>query len=118
MASLGQHPFVVRLHFAIKQGGHVYLIMDFAAGGDLYSLLRKHCVRRSRGVLFYALEVALALEHCRGGASLTATSSGERPRRARQPRSPRGLRPRRRLQRGCSAPAPSAGPEVSRPLRC
>jgi len=66
MASLGQHPFVVRLHFAIKQGGHVYLIMDFAAGGDLYSLLRKHCVHRSRDVLFYALEVALALEHCHG----------------------------------------------------
>ncbi|CAM9818025.1 unnamed protein product, partial [Heterosigma akashiwo] len=64
MASIGQHPFIVQLHFAIQQGGHAYFIQDFAAGGDLYTLLRKHDISRSRDILFYAVEIALAVEHC------------------------------------------------------
>ncbi|CAM9483961.1 unnamed protein product, partial [Heterosigma akashiwo] len=63
MTSLGKHPFVVHLHFAIKQGRHAYFVMDFAAGGDLYTLLRKHRIRTSE-VLFYAVEVLLALAWC------------------------------------------------------
>ncbi|CAM9400373.1 unnamed protein product, partial [Heterosigma akashiwo] len=62
MTSMGKHPFVVQLHFAIKQGRHAYFVMDFAAGGDLYTLLRKHRIK-NRDLLFYASEVLLALKH-------------------------------------------------------
>ncbi|CAM9156841.1 unnamed protein product, partial [Heterosigma akashiwo] len=63
MTSLGKHPFVVQLHSAIKQGRHAYFVMDFAAGGDLYTLLRKHRIR-ARDTLFYLAEVLLALAWC------------------------------------------------------
>mmetsp|Transcript_2109 Transcript_2109/g.3375 ORF Transcript_2109/g.3375 Transcript_2109/m.3375 type:complete len:495 (+) Transcript_2109:132-1616(+) len=63
MKSLGKCPFVVHLQYAIQQGRHAYLIMEFAPGGDLHTLLRKHCIR-ARDTLFYASELALALEHC------------------------------------------------------
>mmetsp|Transcript_24368 Transcript_24368/g.42503 ORF Transcript_24368/g.42503 Transcript_24368/m.42503 type:complete len:513 (-) Transcript_24368:228-1766(-) len=65
MTSLKAHPFVIQLHFALKLGSHVYFILDFAPGGDMYTLLRQVRLRAS-DVLFYAVELALALEHCHG----------------------------------------------------
>ncbi|CAM9650121.1 unnamed protein product, partial [Heterosigma akashiwo] len=39
-----------------------YFIQDFAPGGDLYTLLRNFSIK-AVDVLFYAAELALALEH-------------------------------------------------------
>ncbi|CAM9550463.1 unnamed protein product [Heterosigma akashiwo] len=57
------HPFIVQLHYAIKKGAHVYFIMDFMPGGDLYTMLRRFNIKLA-DTLFYAAEIALALEHC------------------------------------------------------
>jgi len=65
MSSLKAHPFVIQLRYAVRQDAHVYFVQDFAPGGDLYTLLRRFRIQAA-DVLFYAAEVALALEHCHG----------------------------------------------------
>jgi len=63
MTSLVAHPFIVQLHYALRRRQHVYFVMDFMPGGDLYTLLRKSNIR-FKDTLFYATEIALALQHC------------------------------------------------------
>jgi len=62
MTSLKPNLFIIQLRYAIKLGSHVYFIQDFAPGGDLYTLLRNFSIK-AVDVLFYAAELALALEH-------------------------------------------------------
>ncbi|EKC99215.1 hypothetical protein A1Q2_06415 [Trichosporon asahii var. asahii CBS 8904] len=50
-----RHPFLVNLWGTFQDVNNLYMVMDFVAGGELFSLLRKS--------QFYAAEVALALDY-------------------------------------------------------
>lgn len=58
-----QHPFVVNLWGAFQDPTNLYMVMDFVAGGELFSLLRKSTRFPDPVAKFYAAEVALALHY-------------------------------------------------------
>lgn len=47
MLSRARHPFLVNLWGTFQDPSNLYMIMDFVAGGELFSLLRKSGVRPS-----------------------------------------------------------------------
>jgi len=62
LGALSDHPFVTKMLYATYTGTKAYIVLNFEPGGDLFTLLRKHKIKES-GVLFYACQVLLALEH-------------------------------------------------------
>lgn len=52
---------IVNLHYSFQDEDHLYLVMDFCAGGDLMTLLIKEDVLPEAWVKFYAAEAILAL---------------------------------------------------------
>ena len=75
-----RHPFLVNLWGTFQDVNNLYMVMDFVAGGELFSLLRKSQVSEARQAhydnpadgpqrfpnsvaKFYAAEVALALDY-------------------------------------------------------
>ncbi|KIY46192.1 kinase-like protein [Fistulina hepatica ATCC 64428] len=55
------HVFITKLWVSFQDAENLYMVMDFVAGGELFSLLRR-CHRFPEGVAkFYSAEVALAL---------------------------------------------------------
>lgn len=66
LALLGQHeqeelPFIIRLHVAFQTSQRVYLVMDFASGGELMFHLRRETLLAEDDCKFYAAELLLAL---------------------------------------------------------
>jgi hypothetical protein len=57
------HPFIVRLCDTAKDNRCVYMVMEFLAGGELFSYLRLTRTLPSSVVKFYSAEVLLALEY-------------------------------------------------------
>jgi serine/threonine protein kinase len=58
------NPFIVKLFYTFASARHLYIVTEYAVGGDLYSLLKQlgrlgedHCRQ-------YAAEIVLALEYC------------------------------------------------------
>jgi len=62
LGTVSLHPFVVGLHYSFRYGKYLYFVMDFAAGGDLFTRMKRAKPTLSEAVL-YAAEVLLALEH-------------------------------------------------------
>jgi serine/threonine protein kinase len=61
--SLISHPFIISLYCTFKDPAHLYLLLEYAPGGEIFSHLRK-CGRFSANVSrFYIAEIVLALEH-------------------------------------------------------
>lgn len=58
-----RHPFIVDLHYAFQQGGKVYLVMEYLAGGELFMQLQKERMLMEDKALFYLAQVLLAIEH-------------------------------------------------------
>lgn len=58
-----QHPFVVSLHWAFQTSTHLFLVLDFCGGGELFF----HMLQRGRFVepdaMFYFCEILLGLEY-------------------------------------------------------
>ncbi|WWD03140.1 hypothetical protein V865_001187 [Kwoniella europaea PYCC6329] len=57
------HPFLVNLWGTFQDVNNLYMVMDFVAGGELFSLLRKSQRFPNSVAKFYAAEVALALDY-------------------------------------------------------
>jgi len=57
------HPFVVRLHYSFQSVSNLYFVMDFCAGGELFTHLKRKGKFLEETTLFYATEVILALEY-------------------------------------------------------
>ena len=57
------HPFIVSLNFAFQDMDHLFLVMDFVGGGDLFSMLEQKQRFPEPWVQIYGAEIALALEH-------------------------------------------------------
>ena len=57
-----EHPFVCRLHCAFQSQLKLYMVMSYAAGGDLFTLLRRRSLTEAE-VALYAAELTLALRY-------------------------------------------------------
>ncbi|KAG1455986.1 hypothetical protein G6F56_006938 [Rhizopus delemar] len=55
------HPFVVTLWDAFQDDTHLFMVMDYVPGGELFSILRKQKKFSEQEAKFYAAEVVLAL---------------------------------------------------------
>ena len=64
LARGGANPFVVRLFYSFTSAQNLYLVMEYAPGGDCYSLLRTLGRLEESMVRTYLAEVVLALEYC------------------------------------------------------
>ena len=58
-----QHPYIVSLHQSFQDDLHLYLVMDFVGGGDLFALLEKRGQFHESWARVYVGEIALALQH-------------------------------------------------------
>ncbi|KAI7904067.1 kinase-like domain-containing protein [Cokeromyces recurvatus] len=57
------HPFLVKLWGSFQTESHVFLVMDYIPGGELFRLIRKKKRLTEDEAKFYAAEVTLALEY-------------------------------------------------------
>uniref|UniRef100_A0A7E4VHT9 Kinase-like protein n=1 Tax=Panagrellus redivivus TaxID=6233 RepID=A0A7E4VHT9_PANRE len=57
------HPFIVKLYDTAKDTRNLYMIMEFLAGGELFSYLRMSQALPSGMVKFYAAEITLAFAY-------------------------------------------------------
>ncbi|CCK69219.1 cAMP-dependent protein kinase catalytic subunit TPK3 KNAG_0C01060 [Huiozyma naganishii CBS 8797] len=63
MLSVITHPFIIRLWGTFQTSQYVFMVMDYAEGGELFSLLRKSKRFPNPVAKFYAAEICLALEY-------------------------------------------------------
>lgn len=56
-------PFIVRLHNTFQDSKNIYMLMEYAVGGELFSCLRKLGKFSTEVSRFYAAEIVLALEY-------------------------------------------------------
>ncbi|KAL9553344.1 hypothetical protein MBANPS3_003343 [Mucor bainieri] len=57
------HPFLVTLWDAFQDDSHLFMVMDYVPGGELFSILRKQKKFSEQTAKFYAAEVLLALAY-------------------------------------------------------
>ncbi|GAA5805728.1 camp-dependent protein kinase 3 [Helicostylum pulchrum] len=57
------HPFVVKLWGTFQSESHVFLVMDYVSGGELFRMIRKQKKFTEEQAKFYAAEVVLAIEY-------------------------------------------------------
>lgn len=57
------HPYIVKLRFAFQTETKLYMVMDFAQGGDFFTFLRRFRCLDEEWARFYLAELALALQH-------------------------------------------------------
>ena len=63
LESINRHPFVVKLYYAFQDHEKLYLILEYAQGGELFERLRHENMLPEETAAFYMAELALALEH-------------------------------------------------------
>lgn len=66
MLKLVEHPFLIRMWGTFQDSKHLFMVMDYIEGGELFSLLRKSQRFPNPVAKFYAAEVTLALEYLHG----------------------------------------------------
>jgi len=60
------HPFIVTMHCSFQTQEKLFIIMEFARGGELFLRLGKHGFFTESTTCFYTSEIVLALEHLHG----------------------------------------------------
>ena len=63
LESINRHPFVVKLYYAFQDHEKLYLILEYAQGGELFEHLRLQGMFQEDTAAFYLAELVLALEH-------------------------------------------------------
>lgn len=63
LESVNRHPFVVKLFYAFQDREKLYLILEYAQGGELFTHLAQERMFSEEVASFYMAEMALALEH-------------------------------------------------------
>ncbi|KAJ2416857.1 hypothetical protein GGI10_000634 [Coemansia sp. RSA 2530] len=58
-----QHPFIVKLYYAFQSNSKLYLIMEYVAGGELFTHMVKERIFCENQAVFYSAELVLALSH-------------------------------------------------------
>ena len=62
--AMANNPFVIRFYFSFTSRENLYIVMEYAPGGDLASLLRSLGALEESIARKYMCEVILALEYC------------------------------------------------------
>ena len=63
LESINCHPFVVKLYYAFQDQEKLYLILEYAQGGELFTHLASERMFPEDTASFYMAEMVLALEH-------------------------------------------------------
>ncbi|PWY92602.1 serine/threonine protein kinase [Aspergillus heteromorphus CBS 117.55] len=63
LESVNRHPFVVKLFYAFQDHEKLYLILEYAEGGELFTHLALERMFDEDAAAFYMAEMVLALEH-------------------------------------------------------
>ena len=63
LESINNHPFVVKLYYAFQDQEKLYLILEYAQGGELFHHLAQERMFPEDTTSFYMAEMILALEH-------------------------------------------------------
>ncbi|KAL2860361.1 kinase-like domain-containing protein [Aspergillus pseudodeflectus] len=63
LESVNRHPFVVKLFYAFQDHEKLYLILEYAQGGELFTHLAMERMFDEDSAAFYMAEMVLALEH-------------------------------------------------------
>jgi tRNA A-37 threonylcarbamoyl transferase component Bud32 len=63
LESVNRHPFVVKLFYAFQDHEKLYLILEYAQGGELFTHLMQERMFTEEVASFYMAEMVLALEH-------------------------------------------------------
>ena len=63
LESINRHPFVVKLFYAFQDHEKLYLILEYAQGGELFERMRTERMFPEETAAFYMAELVLALEH-------------------------------------------------------
>lgn len=63
LESVNRHPFVVKLYYAFQDHEKLYLILEYAQGGELFHHLEKERMFTEDVAAFYMAEMVLALTH-------------------------------------------------------
>ncbi|KAI9929166.1 hypothetical protein ASPWEDRAFT_357086 [Aspergillus wentii DTO 134E9] len=63
LESVNRHPFVVKFFYAFQDHEKLYLILEYAQGGELFTHLAMERMFDEDVVAFYMAEMVLALEH-------------------------------------------------------
>jgi serine/threonine protein kinase len=63
LESVNRHPFVVKLYYAFQDHEKLYLILQYAQGGELFTHLAMERMFSEDVASFYMAEMVLALEH-------------------------------------------------------
>lgn len=63
LESVNRHPFVVKLFYAFQDHEKLYLILEYAQGGELFHHLAIERMFSEEVAAFYMAEMVLALEH-------------------------------------------------------
>ncbi|MCJ1371379.1 Ribosomal protein S6 kinase alpha-5 [Loxospora ochrophaea] len=63
LESINRHPFVVKLYYAFQDCEKLYLILEYAQGGELFTHLASERMFSEETASFYMAEMVLALEH-------------------------------------------------------
>lgn len=58
-----RHPYIVRLFYAMQDREKLYLILEYAQGGELFTYLANQVMLSEDTVAFYMAEMVLALHH-------------------------------------------------------
>jgi serine/threonine protein kinase len=63
LESVNRHPFVVKLYYAFQDHEKLYLILEYAQGGELFTHLAQERMFSESTASFYMAEMVLALDH-------------------------------------------------------
>lgn len=63
LESVNRHPFVVKLYYAFQDHEKLYLILEYAQGGELFTHLAAERMFSEDVAAFYVAEMILALQH-------------------------------------------------------
>jgi hypothetical protein len=61
-----KHPFIVEFYEAFQSATKVYLVLEYARGGELLASLERRCLVPEGEVQLYVAELALALDYLHG----------------------------------------------------
>ncbi|KAI9221210.1 kinase-like domain-containing protein [Blastocladiella britannica] len=63
LASINEHPFLITLRYAFQDTRHLYLVLDWAQGGEMWEYVNAQGRCKENEAKFYIAEILLALEH-------------------------------------------------------
>lgn len=63
LESVNRHPFIVKLFYAFQDHEKLYLMLEYAEGGELFTHLAQERMFPEEKASFYMAEMVLALEH-------------------------------------------------------